>query len=119
MPRSEAAITQDLIVRLRREGAFAEKVHGGPRQRKGMPDIVATFDGFSVWIEVKVPGKDATPIQAAVLEELRGAGGWAAVIRSVAELDDLLSLGPGAVCKGCLQSGCASSHTGTDGAASA
>ncbi len=88
---------------------FAEKMHGGAQQRTGLPDISAVVDGCAVWLEVKAPGKKPTVIQVYVLNEIRDAGGWAAVVTSHQDLEDLVAYGPREVCRRCLQHGCGES----------
>ena len=52
----------------------------------GWPDVLAIKDGVHRYIEVKVPGKNATLKQAAMHEGLRFAGCSVAVVHSVDEL---------------------------------
>lgn len=73
MPRESVLVTQ-IVKYLRAHGAFVEKIHGGPTQRAGLPDLTVIYQGKAIWLEVKVPGEKATPIQAQVLEEIRQAG---------------------------------------------
>ncbi len=85
--------------RLREHNVFAEKLHGGPWQRAGMPDILAVMNGCALFIEVKVPGNRATPIQEHVMKEIRASGGWAGVMYGPDDLNHLLSFGPYEVCR--------------------
>lgn len=67
------------------------KVHGGPYQRKGIPDILGVHNGRLFAFEVKRPGKKATEIQAWCISQIRNAGGLAGVVTSVEEVQELLS----------------------------
>ena len=50
----------------------------------GTPDLqVIMFDGLSIWIEVKKPGKVSTPIQVERQEELRSRGQWVIEVHSL------------------------------------
>lgn len=57
------------------------KIHGGPFQTAGLPDLIGCVRGRFVGIEVKCPGKEKnlTPRQALILQSIRDAGGIAFV----------------------------------------
>ncbi len=63
---------------------FAIKVHGGPLQKRGLPDIIGCYRGKFIALEVKVPGREAnlTDSQKAVMLEIREAGGLAEMVTS-------------------------------------
>lgn len=69
---------------------FMYKVHGGPYQRAGVPDLIACLDGKFIGLEVKVGNNQATALQAQTLEKIRQAGGTAGVVRSVEEAVELV-----------------------------
>lgn len=52
------------------------KVHGGPFQVAGIPDIVGCINGRFVAIEVKFPGKEntLTQIQKTMIKKIHRAG---------------------------------------------
>ena len=81
----ERAIVRDIVAYLSGRGAWTFKVHGGdnPFQQVGVPDILCCLDGRFVGVEVKLPGKKASPKQKVVLERIRKAGGIAIVADSV------------------------------------
>ena len=65
---------------------FFFKVHGGPYQSAGIPDLIGCVNGRFFGLEVKMPGgKKATKLQAATLLKIKNAGGVAFVITSVEE----------------------------------
>jgi len=68
------AIIQALSARV---GGFWCKIHGGPFQKAGLPDIVGCVDGKFFGIEVKMPGKMPTVLQFIVLDEICNSGGCA------------------------------------------
>lgn len=67
-------------------------VRGRKAQNVGMSDVHAVLPGGRCcWLEVKRKGTDATPEQLAFMAAVNRAGGLASVVRSVAELEHLLS----------------------------
>lgn len=88
----EVRIVNATLKELRLLGAWCYKVHGGPMQEIGLPDIVGVFRGRGFGLEVKVPGKEKnlTPRQAYHLNEIKKAGGISAVISSPEMAKELL-----------------------------
>lgn len=77
-------------------GWMVIKIHGGPFQNKGIPDLLCLRSGYAVWLEVKQPGKKPTPIQKSMMERLMLEGGTpSAVVTSSSEAKDVLSLWAG------------------------
>lgn len=90
---SEAALVRQLLSYLRAlPRTCARKVHGGPHQGAGEPDIDAVVDGRAVKVEAKVPGRagTVTPLQRQVLGEWDRAGATVGVVTTVEELAALL-----------------------------
>ncbi len=67
------------------------KLHGGPMQTRGLPDLMVVYRGRAVFMEVKKPGGVATKLQAHVIAKLQAAGAQAGVVTSVNEATELLS----------------------------
>lgn len=69
------------------------KIHGGPHQKQGIPDIVGCLNGDFFGIEVKNPGREdkATPLQLNALRKIRMAGGIAGIATSLDEALEILS----------------------------
>lgn len=88
----EREITTDVLKALREAGAWAEKVHGGPMQSRGLPDIFAVYKGQAYGIEVKRPGEKATQIQLYVLGRMELAGAKTGVVHDVPETLTLLGV---------------------------
>lgn len=86
MAGPETRLVRDIRDRLLRAypGSWVVKIHGGPYQVAGIPDLIGCVEGRFVGIEVKVPGKEdtLTPRQARTLELLRSARGIAFVATS-------------------------------------
>lgn len=67
------------------------KIHGGPYQLAGVPDLLCVRDGRALFLEVKRPGEKPTAIQRARMDEIKTVGGAVcAVVTSVEEADDYL-----------------------------
>lgn len=75
-------------------GATSHKVHGSVFAEAGSSDLYGTLPGgTALYLEVKVPGKKATPAQLAWLDAERRRGAIAGVVTSVAEVDELIERG--------------------------
>lgn len=72
-------------------GWWVVKIHGGPFQLSGLPDVLAIKGGHAAWAEFKRPGEEATKLQAHRLRELALAGCSCAVVHSAAEYRDFLA----------------------------
>ncbi len=87
---SETAIKDAILSWLRKHGSYAVKIHGGPMQEAGVPDIQACISGRFIGIEVKIPGREATATQEFHIAEILRAGGVAFVAHSLREAMDQL-----------------------------
>jgi hypothetical protein len=76
-------------VRRRYPGTWLMKVHGGPYQQAGVPDLLLCVEGLFIGLEVKhqKPGESetaarlrTTPLQRARIREINAAGGWACTV---------------------------------------
>lgn len=75
---SEKTFVKKLKKRLAKEfGGFWFKVHGGPFQLAGLPDLIGCVRGRFIGIECKAPGKmkTLTELQVKMLSIIRKAGG--------------------------------------------
>lgn len=88
--KPETRLVRDILEALRRKGGFWYKVHGGPFQRVGLPDIIGCYKGRFVAIEVKCPGNKPTLIQQHVIGQIREAGGTVGVAYNVSQALSLL-----------------------------
>lgn len=61
------------------------KIHGGPFQRSGIPDLLGCVDGLFFGFEVKRPGEEATALQANTIVKLNLAKATACVVRTPEE----------------------------------
>lgn len=90
----EKTITKAILDYLRKDlKCWAFKVHGGPWQRAGIPDIVGVYHGRFFGLEVKVPGNEPTEIQTRTLKELAHHGAISGVVYSVKDVMALLLSG--------------------------
>jgi uncharacterized protein Veg len=76
------------------ESLWLFKTHGGADQIRGLPDLIGVYRSYFVGLEVKQPGKQATPLQAFTIQQIRAAGGYATVIHSFEEAKAFLGTVP-------------------------
>jgi Holliday junction resolvase len=74
MPR-ESSIVAAIVREAKQAGWWVMKIHGGPHQLAGVPDLLCLRRGKAVFLEVKQPGKKATPLQVARMREIETQGG--------------------------------------------
>ena len=92
----EARIVKRIQQTIAEKGGRAFKIHGSTKgeeavfQEAGLPDLLVCYKGRFVGLEVKVPGGKPSRLQLHVLDEIRNAGGIAAVVETVEEVLDLL-----------------------------
>lgn len=95
-PTKESTLVSHIVKAIRAEhpGTLVWKIHGGPMQEVGIPDLIACHDGVLVGIEVKLrrPGESdaalarrVTQHQQRQLARIREAGGRAGVATTVGE----------------------------------
>jgi hypothetical protein len=90
LPR-EASIVAAIVRLAKQRGWWVMKIHGGPYQLAGVPDLLCLKDGRAVFLEVKQPGKKATAIQARRMNEIETQGGAVChVVTSKEEADACL-----------------------------
>jgi hypothetical protein len=94
VPTRERDITTKVLKWLKNQPAsVAEKIHGGPMQNAGLPDIYFTckaLRGQSVWIEMKRPGEKERPLQALRGRRMRCAGCEYFVCSSLGEVEKIV-----------------------------
>lgn len=59
------------------------KTHGSGYQKRGVPDLLICLYGRFIAIEVKMPGKEPTENQRAVMWEMQKAGVYTACVTTV------------------------------------
>jgi hypothetical protein len=69
---------------------FFWKEHGGQYGTAGIPDIIVCYKGRFIALEAKVGRNKPTTLQAVTIEQIRRAGGVAAVVRSVEEVMEIM-----------------------------
>lgn len=83
MKKPETLLSEKILSRLRAEGGWWFKVHGGPFQITGIPDILGCWYGHFVGIELKVEGGKPSKKQLRTLSLLRAAGARAGIAYTV------------------------------------
>lgn len=88
----EKTITNSILKLLNSQSdCWAVKIHGGPYQRAGLPDIIGHICGRFVGIEVKVPGKSPTPIQNVIIKEITSTGAVATWVTNIDDVEKLVA----------------------------
>lgn len=94
MSTLESAIVSKILKHLnKRAGCKAWKNHGSAFSTAGIPDISAVINGRAMHLEGKRPGYYPTRIQAKTLHELSDCNALAGVVRSVQDVEAILSGG--------------------------
>lgn len=84
---SERSIVNSIMSWLKDQpDTWCMKVHGGPYQVAGVPDIIGVKEGVFFAIEVKRPGQKPTKIQEHVMEQMTFAGARVTVATCVEDV---------------------------------
>lgn len=67
------------------DNCFYWKEHGGQFGTAGIPDIIVCYKGRFIAFEVKTDTGKTTVLQAITIKKIIKAGGYALVVRSVAD----------------------------------
>ena len=92
--RLESSIVNGMVNWIKRElpKSVAIKLHGSPLQRAGLPDILLLMWGLPrgevIWIEVKRPGEEPTPLQRYFMGKLARMNFAVIVAHSLGELKE-------------------------------
>jgi len=82
----------DYLKTLKRSGeaVWWLKLHGGPMQKAGVPDLLVIREGRHFLFEIKNPGGKATQLQQILINKVNAAGGFATVVHSVDDVKNAL-----------------------------
>lgn len=106
MPK-ESTITAAIKRRAEGLGWWVMKIHGGPMQLSGVPDLLCLQHGHAVFLEVKQPGKKPTPLQMRRMDEIKSKGGAPChVVTSADEAHEALFLAMADIVADRLQACC-------------
>ena len=83
--KPETKLSTQVLSRLRAEGGWWVKIHGGPFQAAGIPDIIGCWQGRFIGIELKIPGEKPTGLQEKVLNALYSSGARVGIAYTVKE----------------------------------
>jgi Holliday junction resolvase len=86
----EYRIVQNIKKLIRARGGWVVKIHGGPYQDSGTPDILACYKSRFISIEVKTARGVARPEQRIAQEAIYAAGGYALITHLIGEVADVL-----------------------------
>lgn len=86
MKQREAKLQLKIRKSLQREiGGFWIKIHGGPFQMSGLPDLIGCVQGLFCGIEIKTERGRIKPHQLIILSFIRRAGGLGIYVKSEEE----------------------------------
>lgn len=88
--KPESRLQRRIRKLLEDEGGFVFKIHGGPFQKAGLPDLFMILEGQTYGIEIKCPGNTPSNIQLVVLTEMRKAGAVVMVSDDPSEVLDVV-----------------------------
>ena len=88
---NEGQLTLKMKKHLISRGAYAEVIWGGGFQASGIPDILASYKGRFLGLEVKLDYNKPSKIQEVKLEWINRSGGIGRVVRSVDEVEEVLA----------------------------
>jgi hypothetical protein len=90
----ESSIVASIVRVAKQADWWTMKIHGGPYQLAGVPDLLCIKQGRAVFLEVKQPGKKPTPIQVRRMNEIETKGGASChVVTSAEQARDILGAG--------------------------
>jgi fumarate reductase subunit D len=92
----EGRVTKQVIraleaIRARGEPVWWVKLHGGPMQQAGLPDVLVVYCGLVFFIEIKAPAGRVSKLQEFVFDKIRRAGGIVEVVCGLKDME--LALG--------------------------
>lgn len=86
----EYRIVQNTKKLIRSRGGWVVKIHGGPYQDAGTPDLLACYKGRFISIEVKTSRGVVRPEQRAAQKSINSSGGYAIITHSIGDVADVL-----------------------------
>jgi hypothetical protein len=72
-------------------GLWFFKEHGGAYGQGGIPDIIVCHGGKFIALEVKTESGKLSALQNAAIRQIRAAGGIAETVRSVADVQAVIT----------------------------
>lgn len=86
----EYRIVQNIKRLIRSRGGWCVKIHGGPYQDAGTPDLLACYKGRFIAIEVKTARGVVRPEQKAAKRAITECGGYALITHLIGDVADVL-----------------------------
>jgi hypothetical protein len=89
----ESKYQEKVLAYLKERGAWCFTSHGGSMfQVAGLPDVIGTYKGIFLGLELKTGKYQATELQKAKLNAIQDAGGVGMILRdNVIALDEILA----------------------------
>lgn len=86
----EYRIVQNIKRLIRARGGWCVKIHGGPYQDAGTPDILACYKGCFIAVEVKTARGVTRPEQKIAQRAIMGSGGYALITHLIGDVAGVL-----------------------------
>lgn len=86
----EYRIVQNIKKLIRARGGWCVKIHGGPYQDTGTPDLLACYKGRFIAIEVKTSRGVVSPEQKVSQQGIVKSGGYALITHLIGDVADVL-----------------------------
>lgn len=83
MSQPESRLQRQIQIAVKDRGAFVFKVHGSEYMMAGLPDLVISYRGLFIGMEVKMPEGRQSERQLYVGRQIKDSGGMYRVVRSV------------------------------------
>lgn len=88
----ESRLNKSIKAYLKGKGAKVIKIHGGDNfQEEGLPDMIVCYQGIFIGLETKTPVGKLRPRQQYVLDQIKKAGGYVGVPRSLEDVKRLIA----------------------------
>lgn len=84
----EAAIVRSIQRLAAKLDVMAIKIHGGPLQQAGLPDLLLLANGRALFLEVKAEGGEVSKLQWLTLEAIAAKGIATAVVWNKAQAEE-------------------------------
>jgi hypothetical protein len=94
---NETALVKTFQRKIKARGGYSVKIHGGPRQTRGLLDLTVVYRGYTLFVEAKMPGGKPTDKQQDTINKIKAAGGiafvadcWETIERRLGKIDEII-----------------------------
>lgn len=86
----ESTLENNIRDYLKDKGAYVEKIWGGGYQAAGIPDLIGSYKGIFIGVEVKLDYNKPSKIQEAKLKMINDSGGEGIVAYSLEDVEEMV-----------------------------